>query len=155
MHRYHHLPPLSRRHSPSPLAGLPSPQAALHSNRRRRLRPKHHHPTADVDHRAVLRPHKEPEQACLHLLRQVLRLCLVQEPGHNAAGSAATPVPGEAQLGFGVPGDRRHAAPGVGGGFERVGDGRGLWGGGSEADISGQSAVEGWGHQNCALWALR
>ncbi|KHN11369.1 hypothetical protein glysoja_036066 [Glycine soja] len=77
------------------------------------------------------------------------------EPGHNAAGSAATPVPGEAQLGFGVPGDRRHAAPGVGGGFERVGDGRGLWGGGSEADISGQSAVEGWGHQNCALWALR
>ncbi|KHN16399.1 hypothetical protein glysoja_033803 [Glycine soja] len=101
----------------------------------RRLRPKHHHPTADVDHRAVLRPHKEPEQACLHLLRQVLRLCLVQEPGHNAAGSAATPVPGEAQLGFGVPGDRRHAAPGVGGGFERVGDGRGLWGGGSEADI--------------------
>jgi len=135
MHSHHHLPPLSGCYSSRALVGLPSPQAPLHGHRSRHLRPERHHPTAHVDHHAVYRPHKEPQQTCLHLLRQVIRLRGLQEPGHNAAGSAAAASPGQTHRCVGVAGDRRDGGTGVGGGVKRVGGGRGLWGGGSETDI--------------------
>lgn len=154
MHGHHHLPPLSWRYSSRALAGLPSQQAPLHGDRSRHLRPQRHHPTAHVHHHAIFRPHKEPQQARLHLLRQTIGLRLLQEPGHNASGPAAAAAPGQTHRGVGIASDRRDGGAGVGGGVKRVGGGRGLWGGGSEAHISRQGEVESWCHQNSALWTV-